>query len=229
MADLAVFLSNPGHHVATLSPVVEHLAGHGVTTRIHSLCEMRGVRTPRGAFTASGVEVRTLWPRWLRRRGVGPGAGTGPGGMRHLKAAHQMAWSAIIAPRLRHQMDAAPRLAVLPNDSAFPYDRIAAFLRRRDIAFVLVQEGIRFPLPAELTSRYGLGGARALAVWGEASADHFRGIGVDPGRIHVTGSPRFDGHPSVRWQAGKERRPGRVSLLLITNPIGAPRSASSKA
>jgi hypothetical protein len=217
MADLAIFLSNPGHHVATLAPVSEYLARRGVTCRVHSFCELRGFPSPASSFAASGAVVLPAWPPVLRRpaRGSAGGATLASDGKRRL--ARNLAWRLILAPRLERQLEATVRLAVLPNDSAFPYDRVAALLERRRIRYVLVQEGIRFPLPAEGTARYGLSGARALAVWGEASAEHFRALGVDPARIHVTGSPRFDPPgPPPRDRAPRE---GPVRVLLITNPI----------
>jgi hypothetical protein len=105
---------------------------------------------------------------------------------------------------------------VLPNDSAFPYDRIAAVLRAREIPFVLIQEGIRFQLPGVEPDRsYGSGGASAIAAWGPSSARYFESVGVPAERIHLTGSPRFDNLDRVE---GEETGSPRT-LLLITNPI----------
>ncbi len=215
MADVDFFLSNPAHHLAMFAPVVAGLRDRGVTSRVRSLCELRGFDTPHELLLRAGAEVERLWPRWLARRrtagGATPGAGRG--------ALYTFAWRALIEPRLGRSVPESARLAVLPNDDAFPYDRLAAWLRRRGIDFVLAQEGARFTLPLA-DSSYGLGGARALAVWGEASADHFRSIGIPRDRIYVTGSPRFDGDVSVPeptpWREGEP-----LDVLLVTNPIDA--------
>ncbi len=104
----------------------------------------------------------------------------------------------------------APDVVVVPNDAAFPYDRIAAAAARRGLPLVLVQEGIRFPLPVETgQDAYGLGGADVLAAWGEASADYFRQRGVPGERIVVTGNPRF-----------AETRPGSPKPAPRTWPPG---------
>jgi hypothetical protein len=221
MPDLAVFLSNPGHHVATMAPVIDYVAQRGVSSKIFSFCELRGFASPTARFAAGGNEVVALWPRALRRAPGGPGEARALGLGRRRRLLQTLAWRLILGPGLARRLEPVPRFAVLPNDSAFPYDRLAALLARRRIPYVLVQEGIRFPLPAERASRYGLGGARALAVWGEASAEHFRALGIEPSRIHVTGSPRFDhNRPGARQLPGGSRR-GSPALLLITNPIDA--------
>jgi hypothetical protein len=121
---------------------------------------------------------------------------------------------------------ARPQLVVTLNDAAYPYDRIAALMRSRSLPFVLVQEGIRFPLPGIPQDRaYGAGGAVGLAVWGSSSAAHFESIGVDPPRIHVTGCPRFDStarRSTLRDpDTAPEAPPTSRSLLLLTNPIDA--------
>jgi len=219
MADVAVFLSNPGHHVETLAPVVEYLAQRGVGSRVHSFCELRGFRSPDSSFKTTHTEVVPAWPKRLKRSGRRSGSDSALGSGLRRTVIQELAWRTILAPRLRRQLDPKSRLAVLPNDSAFPYDRVVSLLRERRLPFVLVQEGIRFPLPAETSSWYGLGGAQALAVWGKSSAEHFRSLDIDPDRIHVTGSPRFDGRPASTWPVARRAREGAAAFLLITNPI----------
>lgn len=223
MAEVAVFLSNPGHHAAMLAPVVDYLDERGVTSRVHSLCEFRGFESPRASFAKPGTAVLAAWPALLRRRpGRSRGSTGSPTGISwRRRLARLVAWHGVLRPRLERQLDPATRLAVLPNDSAFPYDRIVSLLRRRGIPFVLVQEGIRFPLPAETESRYGLNGAQALAVWGEASAEHFRSAGVEPNRIRITGSPRFDDRSAATWPSSNDAVRAKLEVLLITNPIDA--------
>jgi hypothetical protein len=116
-------------------------------------------------------------------------------------------------------------LAVTPNDTAFPYDRIMRLYHRRQVPVLLMQEGIRFTLPAETDDdRYGAGGVAAIAAWGESSAAHFRRLGVAPDSVRLTGSPRFDGPQLAAWmdegeQLRRRLRLGDRTLLLVSNPI----------
>jgi hypothetical protein len=139
--------------------------------------------------------------------------------------ARQLVSQLYLRRRIADWIDDKPDLVVLPNDAAFPYDFICSFLRERSIPFVLVQEGIRFPLPAEENGiEYGSGGALRIAAWGEASSDYFQRAGVDQRRLRLTGSPRFDQIAEVDWSAAAaELREhlgvrGRI-LTLLTNPI----------
>jgi hypothetical protein len=80
--------------------------------------------------------------------------------------------------------------------------------------FVLLQEGIRFPLPNEQQrgAEYGRGGAQAVCAWGEASAEHFRAIGVPASTIRVTGNPRFDGVDPEAWRERGRALADRLGL-----------------
>jgi hypothetical protein len=118
-----------------------------------------------------------------------------------------------------------PALVVLPNDAAFPYRLIVGMLKTAAVPFVLMQEGIRFPLPgSEEGDAYGLGGAAAIAAWGEGSAAYFRSRGVPPETVHATGSPRFDIMPQMDF-ADEARELKQMlnlkdnTLLFMSNPI----------
>lgn len=219
-----LFIANDRHHAAMTWPVVEALAASGRRCRILSLCELRGLASPPADRVPAGVPLERIVPSRARRspaigRQTRPG---GPGPLRRL--ARALSWPPL-AWRLGDLLRDRPRLAVLPNDAAFPYDRIAGLLKRRAIPFLLLQEGIRFPLPAAAGGPvYGAGGAAAIAAWGEASAEYFRTVGAPAERVHVTGNPRFD---RLAELASRERRaaarqryglPSRT-LLLVSNPI----------
>ncbi len=209
-------ISNDGHHRTMSWPVAARLARDGGSTaRVLSLCELRGLPTPAAASAPSGVEVRQVVPWRLRGSpSVGPAARPGPPTAAR-RLARWLIWRLLLAPRLSALLGRRPALAVLPNDAAFPYDRIARLLHVRRIPFLLLQEGIRFPLTGQTGEPvYGAGGAAAVAAWGEASAGYFRAAGVAPERIHLTGSPRFDRQASP--SAGGT---GNRTLLLATNPI----------
>lgn len=214
MRRIDFLLSNDRHHLAMTLPVLEALRSAGsFGCRALSLCELRGLATPGPTLEAAGAEVVRLFPRRLR---ASPAAGGGrPGGPSRMTGLlRAAAWGLLVRPRLERAWRRPPDLCVVPNDVAFPYDRLTDVMHARSLPFLLVQEGIRFPLPAEGGERrYGQGGAAAIAVWGELSREHFLGLGVPPGRLHVTGNPRFEPAPAGRAPAGGRR------LLLATNPI----------
>jgi hypothetical protein len=125
-------------------------------------------------------------------------------------------WRLALRPRLEFLWRSNPDAVVLPNDAAFPYDRIAASLRTRDTPFVLIQEGIRFELQGvESKFSYGSAGAQAIAAWGPSSAKYFRSAGAPADRIHLTGNPRFDSLDRLE----STRPAASKTLLLVTNPV----------
>jgi hypothetical protein len=223
MPHVQFVISNDSHHAAMMLPVAGLLAGEpGFRCSLLSLCEFRGLRTPAERFTERGVAVTQVLHRFPRPAGRQQ-TGASKRGARRL--VRRLSWVLVLQPRLSRALRSRPDVVVLPNDSAFPYDGLASILRARAIPFVLVQEGIRFPLPVDAEEdRYGCGGAAAIAAWGEGSAEHFRSSGVPAGRIHLTGSPRFDGVDAVDWKAEGARLREALklherSLLLLSNPI----------
>jgi hypothetical protein len=229
-------ISNPGHHAAMMSAIIAQLDARSARCRVLSLCELRGFDTPAGSIAAAGAEVVKLFPAGIRKS-ASSGRQRRSAFARTLReGARSLAWSLQIAPRLKAAWAEPPHVVVVPNDAAFPYDRLATACARRGLPLVLVQEGIRFPLPAEAgRDTYGLGGAAAIAVWGEASADFFRQRGIEDERIFVTGNPRFDearprerttdAQPVVDSRHFESRSDSRdhlvegPHLLLATNPI----------
>ncbi len=219
--------SNPRHHLDMMVPVARILGRRAVPYRLVSLAELRGFPTPSLAERLPGAEVRRAIPRHVRRdpsAGTGLGTSGGPGAVLR-RVARAAAWRAGLRPRLRWLLRGTG-LVVVPNDAAYPYAELAADLRSRRLPFVLLQEGIRFPLPTEDAAglAYGAGGAAAVCAWGEASAEHFRAIGVPTGAVRVTGNPRFDGVAPAQWrdrgralaaQLGLDREP----LLYLSNTI----------
>jgi hypothetical protein len=132
---------------------------------------------------------------------------------------------------LKHAVEQAfaspPALVVLFNDAAFPYDRICQLLRKRCIPFLLVQEGIRFEVDSkadEGVHTQGRGGATAIAVFGQSSAEFFRQRGASADQIHLTGNPRFDRmrRPELYRESDRIRSElelGARTLLFLSNPI----------
>lgn len=219
--------SNPRHHLDMMVPVARILEERAVPHRFVSLAELRGFPTPSLADRLPRADVRRAIPRHVRRdpsAGAGVGTSGGPGAVVR-RAVRAVAWRAGLSPRLRWLMRGS-ELVVVPNDAAYPYGELAADLRARGVPFVLLQEGIRFPLPAEDAAglAYGAGGAAAVCAWGEASAEHFRSIGVPAAAVRVTGNPRFDGVGPAAWRErgralAAELGLAREPLLYLSNTI----------
>ena len=225
MPRVAFVLSNDRHHAAMFLPVAAALAARaGFDCSALSLCEFRGLRSPVEEFARAGIALRRAVPFSFRSPSAMAGGAGGPPSRRR-RLVQGAAWAALLRRPLGGLLAARPDLVVLPNDAAYPYERIAALLHRRGVPFLLAQEGVRFPLPASAgRSVYGAGGAAAIAAWGEASGEYFRAVGVPAERIHLTGNPRFDGIAATDWRAPAAALRARFglgaeTLLLISNPI----------
>jgi hypothetical protein len=208
--------TNPRHHLDAMAPVARALQAQGIPTQLISLAELRGFRTPKGLGVVRAVPAFRRGPSVGKSMGMSSSAGMSP--------AQMTLWHGLLRPRLRWLLRGS-RAVVVPNDAAWPYGPLCSSLTRRDRPFVLLQEGIRFPLPGEASrgSAYGAAGAAAICVWGEASAEHFRAVAPSDS-VQVTGTPRFDTlQPQVHVDAGK-RLLDRLglkgpALLFLSNPI----------
>lgn len=213
--EIAFLFSNPGHHVQMMEPVIRRLRAQGHHARVISLAELRGFAAP---ISVADVRVDQAIPHWRKQPSWGSGGASAPSFKRRLaRSAVGVALRARLWPWLR-----SVDTIVVPNDMAFPYDAIVHDALSEKKRVVVMQEGIRFPLPNEHTA-YGTSGA-TICAWGEASAAYFRSIGALPGRIRVTGNPRFDAldaqHIKARREAMLQRYGlGGPPLLYLSNPI----------
>ncbi len=222
------FVSSPGHHVDTALPVAERLAREGAARcRFVSLCELRGLPSPGPRLEAAGFATVAVVGARVRPSPASGRQATGRVRRLARAALRRAAWRLLLGRRLARILDPPPDLVVVPNDGAFPYDRIAALLRSRRVPFLLLQEGVRFDYPGATDPGYhrqGRGGASAIAAWGESSAEYFRRRGVPDERIHLVGCPRFDALLATDWAAAGADAARRLGLggrvlLLVTNPI----------
>lgn len=226
MPHIDLLIANTGHHLDAMRPVARELIARGFTCRLVSLCELRGLRSPLDDTEGAGLPVHRLVPRSFRSSPSQPGGSRVPSRrLRNLPRA--LFWHLYLNRRVRGWLGSKPDLVVVPNDAAFPYDRICDQLRRHKIRLVLLQEGIRFAetvfQDSEITEQ-GLSGADAIACWGETSARFFRARGAPPRSIHLTGNPRFDRLEATDWgsEAGdltKALPPGGPTVAILTNPI----------
>lgn len=226
MPQVDFYFSNDRHHIEMFFPVVQALAAQpGYVLRWVSLCEFRGIPTPTNRLETEGVKVIRVIPHSFRRASSGgtPSSGTVA---RLLRTVARLAsWHLLLKRPLAHIGSQRADLAVVPNDAAFPYNHLARQLRRNGTPFLLVQEGIRFPLPAERhEARYGAGGATAIAAWGKSSARFFEKQGAKLSIIHLTGNPRFSVIDREDWQVQASEIARRLglrgrTLLFLSNPI----------
>jgi hypothetical protein len=215
---LTFVFSNPRHHLDMMVPVAKILDERRVPYEFVSLAELRGFATPSLERRLAHSRVRRAFPRIRKNPSAGSGVGTGGSQGAVVRSLVQHAlWRGVLSPRLRWLLRRSDVVA-LPNDAAFPYDQLAASLRARGVPFVLLQEGIRFPLPTEQNKGlpYGGGGAQRICVWGEASALHFRNV-APAHNVCVTGNPRFDTVDPSQWRAAGEEL--RTKLGLAAPPL----------
>lgn len=222
---VAFVITNDRHHWQMTKATVAALEGQCELVLL-SFCELRGLRTPTEAARQMGMAVHKVVPRRWRRS---PGSGEALiGGVRRSSlrdAAYRLVW-AVLSLRCKRQL-LAQDLVVLFNDAAFPGAHIARTLRHANRRFLLVQEGIRFPLPTEAGRlAYGAGRANRIACWGQASADHFMDeSGASQSQLVVTGNPGHDARAGIDWgaRADAARRngslPKQAFVLFATNPV----------
>jgi hypothetical protein len=227
MPRIDFLISNDRHHAAMMHPVIEELITQAdYHCRVISLCEFRGLDSPPSDDWPAGVEsIRIMSAKF--RSSPSAGQSIGQGRSHWIRSVIRwLSWQVLLARPIRGWLEQLPDCVVLANDAAFPYGHIVDQLKVKQVPFVLMQEGIRFPLPAAASSRevYGRGGATLIAAWGESSAEYFRGVGAPEASICLTGNPRYDSILSKDWQPEANRlqaewQIGDRNLLFLSNPI----------
>lgn len=187
---IVFFISNARHHWQTVQRVSEVADSRGHDCRIVSLCELRGEQSPSSVSSRIPVEVISEQIS-TQSRAVVARTSTTSFARRLLRAGN---WHVRLAPRFERMLrERQPDFVVLPNDLAYPFDRLVDMLARLEIRWALYQEGILFRLPPSNLRPYGAGGADAIAAWGQAAADYFIGdAGAPTSTVHPVGSPRHD-------------------------------------
>lgn len=218
MARVSFVFTNPRHHLEMMVPVARDLMARGVSTELISLAEVRGLDSP---TAPAGVAMRRALPFNPRRRvALASGQTERPSSKRRFaQRVISLGLMARLWPVLRRT-----EVVVVPNDAVFPYQELIGVLRRRGTPYVLMQEGIRFPLPNSYSgTAYARGGAAAVCAWGIGSAEHFQREGVAEHTIAITGTPRFDSLDPGAWvEQGKQllaRHDIPAPIALIMNPI----------
>ncbi|MDQ3363870.1 MAG: hypothetical protein M3680_00355 [Myxococcota bacterium] len=221
MTDVTFVFTNPRHHLEMMSPVADELARRGVDVGLVSLAELRGHDTPR-----TDARIRRALPINLRRRTGEPataGTASGPRPSSFGALAKRVAWS-VLRPRLR-QLIRTSRVVIVPNDAVFPYIELVAQAHRWGARTVLMQEGIRFPLPTAYAGpTYGGAVNAAVCAWGEGSKTYFVASKIRTSLVAVTGAPRLDELDPGTWAVrGAELLAhhglSSAPLAFLSNPI----------
>ena len=223
MSRVDFVIANDGHHTQAVLPVIQRLRKvAGCRCQVASLCELRGLSSPVKRYALEGISLEPLVPFRLR---ASPASGMSPEGDRlnHVRRfARAALWHSLLRWTVRKVFATHPDLVVVPNDGAFPYDRICQWLAKRNIPSLVLQEGIRFDTPTE--NRQDASGATAFAVWGETSRDYYHSRGAPMERIYETGAPRLDEVVRTDWSEASSALRSRLqlggrNLLLLSNPI----------
>lgn len=203
-----------------MAPVARELVRRGVSAELVSLAELRGLDSP---APPPGVHLRRVIPFNLRRKLSRSSGRQTEHVSRTRRIAQRLGWAALAIP-MRPVLQGS-EIVVVPNDAVFPYQQLIETLHVRGKPYVLMQEGIRFQLPNAYSGPpYARGGAAAVCVWGEGSAEYFRTAGVPAQTIQVTGTPRFDTVDPASWVDRGTALRERLGLAtppiaLLTNPI----------
>lgn len=224
MKTIHFYISNNNHHWQMMKPVMEQLMQRGVSVKLISLCEFRRMETPEQELK----ELAIPFVRLASLKFKGATTSTGKKNIGGNKAfvrnvLRGLVWHSKVKGSLEHVNRIPPDLVIVPNDIAFPFDRICRWLKRHGIPFILQQEGVRFPLPNEEgLSAYGTNGAKEILAWGEDSAHYFRNLPV-AAKVLAAGNPRFDNmflqpvttQPDPKLMSAL----GKYNILYVSNPV----------
>lgn len=220
------YISNSNHHWQMMKPVMLELQNRSaIAVRLVSLCELRRMDTPEEELTSLKIPFIRLAS--LKFKGT-----TTSTGKKHIGGNRSpirnflrwLVWLIKVRPRLRAANADRPDYVVVPNDVAFPFDRICKWFNRNSIPFFLFQEGIRFPLPNEGAFNYGKNGAKYILAWGKDSEQYFKSLALPKTKIVCAGNPRFDELASRDYTVNlaslrSEIRLGKYNLLYVSNPV----------
>ncbi len=206
-----------------MKPVMQQLQAKNIKVVLVSLCEFRRMETPDKELNTLGISVIKLASLKFKGATTSTGKTHIGGNKAFLRNALRYAiWLGKVKNSLIRANRERPDLVVVPNDIAYPFDRICKWLNRKKIPFVLQQEGIRFPLPNEEGMiQYGTNGAKEILAWGEDSASYFRGLGITS-KVIAAGNPRFDNFfmSEGKFAAEKKNLPlGEFNILYVSNPV----------
>lgn len=226
MKTIHFYISNRNHHWQMVRPVLAHLKLKGeVNVLLVSLCEFRRMNTPVDELTAMGIPYITLASLKFKGATTSTGNSFIGGNQSFIRNfLRAIVWYTKVRTAFTQLYKSPPDLIVVPNDIAFPFDRMCAWWNVKKIPFILFQEGIRFPLPNEGKLNYGKNGPQQILTWGNYSSSYFKSLQLQNVEIVEVGNPRFDEVllrdysteiDAIKSEAGL----GKYNILYVSNPV----------
>ncbi|PCJ67879.1 MAG: hypothetical protein COA58_01700 [Bacteroidetes bacterium] len=228
MKHVDFIITNPNHHVLITLPIARALQKNGVSVNYISLCEIRGFRTPEKILNDTHISFKKFDFDRSKKDEKDDNESKKASWWDKVKSAamREVFWDIMIRPKFNKWFKNTTH-AVLLNDTAYPGDFIIRYLSRKKITTILMQEGIRFPLPVEDRNMYGSSGVDYLIAWGQKSADYFKKMVKQKTQVLHLGSPGFD--KSLYLQQSLDSVPDVISKIAIFgNPIDDQQFVSSK-
>ncbi len=216
MKQVDFIITNPNHHVLITLPVARKLVKRGVPTKFVSLCEVRKFNTPEQILNDVGLPYKKFNINVPKAK---PQEGQKPSKLTVMISGilRWGFWTVVLKPKLKKWFKNTTH-AVMLNDTAYPGNYILRYLKQRKIKTILMQEGIRFPLPVEETKKYGGSGADVLIAWGRKSKTYFDQVVASNTEVVALGSPGYD--KSLYIQQSLDSIPDKIRRVAIFgNPI----------
>ncbi|NNJ55531.1 MAG: hypothetical protein HKP14_05345 [Bacteroidia bacterium] len=211
-----IIITNPNHHVLITLPVARQLQKQRIEVNYISLCEVRKFRTPEKLFN----DIPVPYKKFNIKVPKGKSNGSKETKWYSLLVSflmRQTFWFTVLRPKLRRWLKGTTH-AILLNDTAYPGNFIVSYLKNKKVKTILMQEGIRFPLPVEAVNNYGSSGVDYLVTWGVKSKEYFDTIVHPRTQVVALGSPGFD--KSLYLQQSLDSVPDKIEKVAIFgNPI----------
>lgn len=227
MKRIHFYISNSNHHWQMFKPVMKELRNiENIELMLVSLCEFRRMTTPIDELEKLNIPYFLL--RGLKFKGSSTSTGKKHiGGNQSIirNILREVIWSFWLLPSLLKSNKQKPDLVVIPNDVAYPFNKICSWFKKKNIPFILFQEGIRFPLPNEEgQTEYGRNHSRYIFAWGEKSGEYFKNLSIGNTQIFLGGNPRFDGmikcdYSTEVLRIRENKLYGNKNILYVSNPV----------
>ena len=219
MKTVHFYISNNNHHWQMMKPVMQQLQQYQVRVVLMSLCEFRRMETPETELKEMGISFVRLASLKFKGSSTSTGKkhiGGNKAFVRNLL--RLLIWHIKVKSGIKEVNRTKPDLVVVPNDIAYPFDKICKWLTKNKIPFLLQQEGVRFPLPNEEGwIAYGSNGAQEILAWGEDSVNYFKTTNTKSKAI-AAGNPRFD-NLLQNFKREKFKVTGKYNILYVSNPV----------
>ena len=189
---ISFLISNPNHHVKITLPVAERLKFLGYEVVFVSICQFRRLPSPKKELSDIGIPMIEIENPLFKNLKTSSGAKSLGGGKSFIRSIVQFSiWLLFVRRKMIRELKESDLICTC-NDYAAPFLYISAFLNRKKIPFVCLQEGIRFHQPGDDRVYYGTFGSDYLIAWGQNSVDHFLPVVQTKTKVVALGTPIYD-------------------------------------